>query len=79
MTHDDLLSMIEARQHAEQTVRAQLGRFGSTIELEWTGTTSDTITLTVHARPPGFLWDALRGTGPDPISRTVHVRVERLR
>ena len=35
--------------------------------------------LTVRARPPGFLWAALRGPGAALIDRTVHVRVEELR
>ncbi len=78
VAHNDFVSVVLARQHAERIVRAQLGQFGSTVELDWSGSTTDTISLTVHARPPGFLWDALRGVGPDPITRTVHVRVERM-
>jgi hypothetical protein len=76
--HNDFVSVIMARQHAERTVRDHLGHFGSSVALDWSGSTPDTIALTVHARPPGFLWDALRGVGPDPIIRTVHVRVERM-
>ena len=33
----------------------------------------DTVSLTVRARPPGFLWAALRGPGAALIDRTVHV------
>ncbi|NCY15450.1 MAG: hypothetical protein EBX39_01555 [Actinobacteria bacterium] len=79
VAHEDLASVIRARQGAERVIREHLGRFGSSIELDWTGSTTDTISLTIRARPPGFLWDALRGAGPDPISRTVRVRVERPR
>jgi hypothetical protein len=79
VAHDDLASVVDARGRAERTVRDHLGRFGSSIDLDWSGSSADTIALTVHARPPGFLWNALRGVGPDPISRTVHVRVERIR
>lgn len=77
--HDDLGSVLVARQQAERTVRSHLGQFGAEVQLDWSGSTSDTITLTVRARPPSFLWDSLRGSGPDPISRTVRVRVERWR
>ena len=77
--HDDFATVVLARQQAEQTVRSHLGRFGQDVTLDWSGSSVDTISLTIHARPPGFLWDALRGAGPDPISRTVRVRVERPR
>ena len=39
----------------------------------------DTVSLRVRARPPGFLWDALRGPGSALVDRTVTVRVERPR
>ena len=77
--HDDFTSVVLARQQAERTVRTHLGRFGEHVSLDWAGSSTDTISLTVRAQPPGFLWDALRGAGPDPISRTVRVRVERPR
>lgn len=79
VAHEDLGAVLLARQQAERTVRSHLGRFGSEVQLDWSGSTSDTISLNVRARPPGFLWDALRGTGPDLITRTVRVRVERWR
>lgn len=77
--HEDLGSVLVARANAEQIVRSHLGRFGREVELDWSGSSVDTIALTVRARPPGFLWDSLRGSGPDPITRTVRVRVERWR
>jgi hypothetical protein len=77
--HEDLGAVLLARQRAERTVRSHLGRFGDGVELDWSGSSFDTIALTVRARPPGFLWEALRGTGADPIVRTVRVRVERQR
>jgi len=77
--HDDFTSVVLARQQAERTVRTHLGQFGEHVSLDWSGSSTDTITLTVNAQPPGFLWDTLRGAGPDPISRTVRVRVERPR
>jgi len=77
--HDDFTSVVLARQQAERTVRTHLGQFGEHVSLDWAGSSTDTISLTVRAQPPGFLWDALRGAGPDPISRTVRVRVERPR
>jgi hypothetical protein len=75
--HSDFGSLLAARARAEHTVRSHLGRFGTTVELDWSGSSPDFISLTVRARPPGFLWDALRGSGPNPIHRTVRVRVER--
>jgi hypothetical protein len=79
VVHSDLGSVLVARAQAEQTVRSHLGRFGATVELDWSGSSPDTISLTIRARPPGFLWDSLRGSGPQPIRRTVRVRVERWR
>jgi Flp pilus assembly protein TadG len=69
----------DARTHAEELVRRQLGAFGERVELDWSSTTWDTVALTVRARPPGFLWAGLRGVGAPAISRTVRVRVEQLR
>ena len=60
-------------------MRLLLCRFGDTVELDWSGTTSASVTLTVRARPPGFLWAGLRGPGAALVDRTVHVRVEELR
>lgn len=67
----------EARSRAESIVRDQLGGFGERVDLDWSASDWDTVALTVRARPPGFLWNGLRGLGPSPIERTVRVRVER--
>jgi hypothetical protein len=77
--HTDALAVSEAQADASATVRRLLGRFGEKVELDWSGTTDQTVSLTVRARPPGFLWAALRGPGAALIDRTVHVRVEELR
>jgi len=77
--HTDPAAVAAAQADAADTVRRLLGRFGDTVELDWSGTTTDTVSLTVRARPPGFLWAALRGPGTALIDRTVHVRVEELR
>jgi hypothetical protein len=76
--HDESPIPEEARSRAESTIRAQLGSFGSRIELDWSTTTWDTVAVTVRARPPSFLWDSLRGNGAPPIERTVRVRVEQM-
>ncbi len=68
-----------ARVAAEDTVRHLLGRFGDRVELDWSSSTADEVALTVKARPPGFLWTALRGPGAALIDRTVRVRVEQVR
>ncbi len=77
--HTDPAAVAAAQADAADTVRRLLGRFGDTVELDWSGTTTDTVSLTVRAHPPGFLWAALRGPGAALIDRTVHVRVEELR
>jgi Flp pilus assembly protein TadG len=77
--HDAAPVPEDARAHAEDVVRRQLGAFGSRVELDWSATTWDTVALTVRARPPGFLWASLRSIGAPTIERTVRVRVEKLR
>ena len=69
----------DARIRAEREVRRLLGRFGDDVRIDWTASTPDTVSLRVRARPPGFLWDALRGPGAALVDRTVTVRVERPR
>ncbi len=68
-----------AQQRAEAEVRSLLGRYGDTVELDWADSTAGTVALRVRARPPGFLWAALRGPGAALVERTVRVRVEALR
>jgi hypothetical protein len=77
--HDDPAATAAARADAEVEVRRLLGRFGERVELDWSGSTPDAVRLTVRARPPGFLWAALRGPGAALVDRTVTVRVEELR
>lgn len=77
--HDDSAVPEAARIRAEQIVRSHLGRFGADVELDWIASTWDTVALTIRARPPGFLWSALRAVAPSSIDRTVKVRVERWR
>lgn len=77
--HTDPAAVAAAQADAEVKVRSLLGRFGERVQLDWSGTTADQVALTVRARPPGFLWSALRGPGAAVVDRTVHVRVEELR
>jgi Flp pilus assembly protein TadG len=77
--HSDPAAVASAQADAEVKVRSLLGRFGDRVALDWSGTTPDSVALTVRARPPGFLWSALRGIGTALVERTVHVRVEELR
>jgi Flp pilus assembly protein TadG len=74
--HDTSPAPIEARAAADAMVRQQLGSFGDDVELDWSATTWDEVALTIRARTPSFLWNALRGEG-GRIDRTVRVRVER--
>ncbi len=69
----------EARERAEQEVRRLLGRFGDEVSMDWSASTTDTVSLRIRARPPGLLWDAFRGAGSALVDRTVTVRVERPR
>ena len=75
---DSPAAVRSAQADAEGQVRRLLGRFGDRTELDWSGTTDDAVRLTVKARPPGFLWTALRGPGSALIDRTVVVRRERI-
>lgn len=77
-SHDSSPVPDEARSRAEDTIRSQLGSFGNRVELDWSTSTWDTVALTVRARPPGFLWDSLKGSGAPRIERTVRVRVEQM-
>lgn len=76
--HEDPVAVAAAQGDAERRVRVLLGRFGESVQLDWSGTTADTVSLRVQARPPTFLWTALRGPTA-PVDRTVRVRVEELR
>jgi Flp pilus assembly protein TadG len=72
----DPVARDRARLAAETEVRRLLGHFGDGVALDWSASTDDTVALRVQARPPGFLWDALRGPGAALVERTVTVRVE---
>lgn len=67
---------VDARVHAEEVVRQQLGKFGNRVDLDWSASTWDEIALRLRAQPLGFLWGSFRG-GTGGIDRTVRVRVER--
>lgn len=77
-SHDAAPVPETSRVHAEEIVRQQLGSFGDRVSLDWSASTWDSIALTVHAQPPGFLWGSFAG-GARVIERTVRVRVERFR
>jgi hypothetical protein len=72
----DPVARDRARLAAEAEVRRMLGRFGEGVALDWSASTDETVALRVQARPPGFLWDTLRGPGTALVERTVRVRVE---
>jgi hypothetical protein len=67
-----------AQRDAELEVRSLLGEFGKTISLDWSQTTSDTIALTVKARPPAFALASLDPVAVSLIEKTVRVRVEQM-
>jgi Flp pilus assembly protein TadG len=74
--HGDPAAVQAARQDAEAEARRLLGRFGDEVELDWGTSTADTVSLTVRAEPPSFLWNALRGPWSGIVERTVSARVE---
>ncbi len=76
---DDPGARRSAQVDAEHEVRSLLGGFGDTISLDWSATTSDTVALTVRARPPGFAFASLGPAATSLIQKTVRVRVERMR
>jgi Flp pilus assembly protein TadG len=76
--HDDPVAVAAAQVAAAQRVRDLLGRLGDRAEIDWTGTTKETVQLRVSATPPTFLWNALRGPGRAVVDRTVTMRVEDL-
>lgn len=77
--HADPSAVADARDRAEAEVRRSLGRVGDDAEIDWSASTPDQVALRVRARPPGFLWTALRGPGTALVERTVHARIERAR
>jgi hypothetical protein len=76
--HGDPAAVAAAQAAADGRVRELLGRLGDRAEVDWTGTTADTVQLRVSATPPTFLWDSLRGPAAAIVDRTVTVRVEDL-
>jgi hypothetical protein len=70
------------QQRAETAARARLGRFGSDadrVQFDWTGTSADTVVVTVHARKMSLLPAQFGGQLGNRIDRTYRVRVEAIR
>ena len=69
-----------AQSAATRTARSMLGRVGNRTTFNWSGSTVDTVRLTVDAPGPHVLpGPVLRGLGLDRIRRTVIVRAEGFR
>jgi hypothetical protein len=78
--HGDSAAMQAIRSAAEARVRAELGTFGGSIELDWSGSNDDTVQLRIEGDTPRFLFPGFSGPlGADHIDRTVRVRVESFR
>ena len=52
--HTDPVAVAEAQADASEKVRRLLGRFGEKVELDWSGTTDETVSLTVPSAPAGL-------------------------
>jgi hypothetical protein len=78
--HSDPLSEAAARSAAERRVRAELGGFGRSVRLDWSGSDADAVQLRIEGDTPRFLFPGLqRALGVDHVDRTVRVRVEAFR
>ena len=58
-------------------MRDELGAFGRTVQLDWSGSDADSVQLRITGDVPRFLWSGLQDAlGADHVDRTVRVRVE---
>ena len=78
--HGDPSTLAAAEAGAEVRMRAELGRFAERVEVDWTGTDAEYVSVRVRGTTPRFGLPGLSGPlGFDVIDRTVRVRVEVLR
>ena len=64
---------------AEDQARQMLGRFGTDVTFDWTGTGSEDVVLHVRGRVPSVTMWSGDGLPFSDIDRTVRLRVERFR
>ena len=77
VAHDDSAAMSRARSAAEDRMRAELGRFGDTVTIDWSQSDDASVAVRIQAAPPRFLLPGFGGpVGFDRIDRTVRVRRE---
>jgi hypothetical protein len=75
--HADAVALAGARQAGEARIRSELGAFGRTASIDWSGSTDQEVEVRVQGNAPRFLFPGLQDTlGTDHIDRTVRVRVE---
>jgi hypothetical protein len=78
--HTDPSAVDRARHDAEREMRDLLGGYGDRVTFDWSASTTEAVSLRVHARNPRLLLGGMSGAlGFDEIERTVTVRVEQAR
>lgn len=71
-------AVAHARARGERRGRQLLGRFGDSVQMDWSASDSSTVVLRIQADAPRFLLSDLHSR-LGHIDRTVRVRVEQLR
>jgi hypothetical protein len=82
LTHVPDPSDSRAQQDATSRASARLGAYArrpGRFALDWTGTNTDTVVVTVHAQKMTVLPAAFGASLGNRIDRTIRVRVERIR
>jgi hypothetical protein len=80
VAHDDGAVMHQAQVDAEARIRAELGKFGDQVTIDWSASDDASIAVRVQGRAPRFLLPGLGGPlGFDHIDRTARVRREDVR
>ena len=75
--HADPRALGASRAAAEARMRAELGAFGRTVHVDWSGSDAQVVQVRLVGDAPGFLWPGLDDVaGARHIDRTVRVRVE---
>jgi hypothetical protein len=76
----DPVAVATARARGERRARQLLGRSSDDLQLDWSGSSAESVVLRVQAKTPRVLLTGLQARlGLDRVDRTVRVRVEAVR